>query len=427
MREKIVMAVFLLIPALFMNAEVTIEQCVERATANYPAIRKYNLLAATKEIELSDINKSWQPRIGIYGQVTAQNIVPEFPEALSGVLHDMGQEMKGMGKIQYKLGAEISQTIWDGGASKARREVSRTQEAMQSAGLEVELYQIRQRVENLYFAILLTEVQTAQSQVTYRQLCDNLDKLRSMFRNGTAMQADVDMVEAQALTVNQNIVQSQSASESYRKALELFIGGSLENETLTMPDGTAPIDTAPARPELRLFDRKLEYNEARQRLTDSSLMPSIGMFAQGYYGYPGFNYFKSMMNRNLSLNLMAGVKVAWNIDSFYTKRNTSRKTAVTAAEIATDREVFMFNNRIQSASQIEIIKGLRNLMREDARIIALRTNVRMAAESQLANGVIDVTSLLTKISDENIAQLTSKYHEIMLIQEIYKLKYILDR
>ncbi len=427
MRIRTITLIVFLLSSLLMNAEVTIEQCVEKAMTNYPAIKKYNLMAASNEIELSDINNSWLPRIGVYGQVTAQNIVPSFPRVLSDVFHNMGQEMKGMGKIQYKLGVDISQTIWDGGVSKANMEMSRAKEAVQRASLDVELYQIRQRVENLYFAILLTEEQIAQSSVTHKLLCDNLEKLRSMYRNGTAMQSDIDMVEAQALTVNQNIVQARSASDSYRRALELFIGEILENKSLVMPVATMPINNEPDRPELKLFERKLEYNEAGNRLANSSLMPRIGLFAQGYYGYPGFNYFQSMMNRDLSFNIIAGVKVAWNIDSFYTKRNTSRKTAVRAAEIAADRDVFLFNNKIQSALQDEAIKGIRNMMQDDARIIALRTNVRKAAESQLTNGVIDVTALLSKISDENIALLTSKYHEIMLIQEIYKLKYTLDR
>lgn len=124
MRIRIIPLLLLLVSPLLTKAEVTIEQCVEKAMAHYPTIKKYNLLAAANEIELSDINKSRLPRIGVYGQITGQNIVPTFPEALSDVLQNMGQEMRGMGKIQYKLGVDVSQTIWDGGASKARRKLA---------------------------------------------------------------------------------------------------------------------------------------------------------------------------------------------------------------------------------------------------------------------------------------------------------------
>ncbi|MDE6340566.1 MAG: TolC family protein, partial [Muribaculaceae bacterium] len=141
-----------------------------------------------------------------------------------------------------------------------------------------------------------------------------------------------------------------------------------------------------------------------------TLMPKLGFFAQAYYGYPGFNYFQSMMNRDMSFNVIAGVKVSWNIDSFYTHKNTRRKTKLNLEIIDADREVFLFNTRLQTAAQMETIKGFREVMKDDDRIMALRRNVRRAAESQLANGVIDATALLSKISDENIASLNAKLH-----------------
>lgn len=427
MKIKTILTFICFLSVFSVSAEVTIEQCVEKATANYPLIKKYNLISAISEIELSDIQKGWLPRVDTYAQVTGQNVVPSFPEALSGVLQSMGQEMKGLGKVQYKVGVDASQKIWDGDRTAARRELTRAQEAVEHAALDVELYQIRQRVENLYFAILLAETQIGQARITHKLLTDNLDRLRAMYRNGVAMQSDIDMVEAQALTVNQNIIQAQTAADSYRRALELFIGESLENESLAMPTGEIPLDKEPLRPELKLLERRAELNDAAQRFADSSLMPTVGAFVQAYYGYPGFNYFNSMINRRLSYNILAGVKVAWNLDSFYTKKNTLKRTALNVEEIAADKDVFLLNTRIQSASQTGTIKGIKTLMEDDARISELRQKVRKAAESQLANGVIDITALLAKISDENMALLTSKYHEIMLMQEIYKLKYTLDR
>lgn len=384
-------------------------------------------MAATRDVDLSDINRSWLPRIGVYGQVTAQNSVPSFPESLAGVLDRMGQQMKGLDKVQYKAGVDLSQTIWDGGVASARRELVRSQEAAQEAALEADLYPVRQRVENLYFAILLTEEQIAQSLVTQGVLTSNLETLRSMLRNGTATQADVDMVEAQTLVLNQSIAQARSAADGYRRVLELFIGESLAGQTLLRPEAGEPLSDDPDRPELRLMDRRIAANQATDRLADTSLLPKVGLFAQAYYGYPGLDYFRSMMNGGWSFNILAGLKVSWTIDSFYTKKNTSRRTSLTEAEIAIDRDLFLFNTRLQSASQRETIAGLRRVMSDDARIIALRVNVRKAAESQLANGVIDATALLAKISDENIAEMTARFHEIQLLQEIYKLKYILDR
>lgn len=427
MKKPIILFFCLIIAPLCVTAQITIEQCVEKAMENYPEIRKYDLVSATREIDLSDIDKGWLPRISAYGQATVQNAVPSFPESLSGVLQQMGQSMKGLDKLQYKVGVDISQTIWDGGMSRARRDVSRLTSETQRKNIDVELYAVRQRVENLYFAILLTEEQIAQTGNALALVNGNLEKLRSMLRNGTAMQCDVDMVAAQALTMEQDITRARSAVRGYRQLLEIFIGESLADRALVMPYAQLPSDMRPERPELSLFENRIAAAQASRRLSDVSLMPKVGFFAQTWYGYPGFDYFKSMMNRNLSFNIMAGVKVTWNIDAFYTKKNTARRTAVDTANIMSEKEIFLFNTGMQSVSQQEKISGLRSVMADDAKIIELRTNVRKAAESQLENGVIDATALLTKITDENQAKLTARFHEIQLIQEIYNLKYILNR
>lgn len=426
--KRITIVLMTVITAILgLQAQVTIELCVAKAEANYPLISKYRLLELTSDIELSDINKSWLPRLGLYAQSTVQNVVPSFPSTLSNVLEQMGSDVRSLGKLQYKAGIDLSQTIWDGGTSARRREVVRAQEAVQRDALDVELYAVRRRVENIFFAILLTQEQIAQSRVTLDILEANLERMRALLRGGMAMQADVDMVEAQALTLSQNISQAESALTGYRRVLEIYTGETLGDAQLMIPSPELPADGTPDRPELRLFASQLTADRAAERLTNTSLMPRFGLFAQAYYGYPGLNYFESMMTRDLSFNIIAGIKVSWNIDALYTRRNTARRTAVNAERIAANREQFIFNTRLQTASQSEAIEGLRAVMADDDRIIALRTNVRKAAESQLANGIIDATAFLTKISDENIARLTSRLHTIQLIQEIYNLKYTLNR
>ena len=411
-----------------LRAEViTIEQCVEKAMENYPLVRKYDLLASTCDIALSDINKGWLPRINTSAQATVQNVVPSFPDALSGMLSQMGQSFEGLGKFQYKIGIDMSQNIWDGGVSSARRQVQKAETQVRQEAIDVELYQVRQRVENLFFAILLSEEQIKLNQNTVSLLRSNLDKLQSMLQNGTAMQSDVDMLEAQVLVIEQNIVMAQSSADGYRKVLEIFIGASLNDCELEKPYMSMPESSGSNRPELNLFEGKLRLVEAGQRLSDTSIMPKIGLFAQAYYGYPGYDYFKSMMNRDLSFNILAGVKVSWNIDSFYTRKNNSLRNAIEMQNIHADKDVFLFNSDIQSASVMESINGLRSVMSKDKEIISLREKVRKSAESQLENGVIDATAFLTKVNDENQAILTASFHEIELLQEIYNLKYILNQ
>ena len=426
--KRFVLTVFvLLLTAANLSARLTLERCQQLAQENYPAIKKYGLIEKSLDIELSDINKSWLPSVTAYGQGTIQNIVPTFPSALEGVLAQMGHEVRGLGKLQYKVGVDVSQTIWDGGASKSRREVSRSREAVQQSGLEVEMYALRQKVDNIYFAILLTEEQVKQSNQTLDLLEANLDLLRSMLKNGTAMRSDVDMVQAQTLTLKQTITQAESTVKSYRALLSIYTGEDMSTQELAVPSAELPATMTSDRPELKLFDRRQTALETSQQMTNVALMPKIGFFAQAYYGYPGFDYFKSMMNRDLSFNVMAGVRVSWNIDSFYTKKNKLARTALDIDDINVEREIFLFNSRLQTESQLESLNGLKEVMKDDTQIIELRGNVRKAAESQLRNGIIDATALLSKITDENLARLTAKFHEIQYIQEVYKIKNTLNR
>ena len=419
--------VLLLLATCHLSAQVTLEECVKLAQDNYPLIRKYDLLNQTKAVNLSDINKSWLPQINVYGLGTVQNETPTFPESLTGLVSQTGMSISGLNEWQYKIGADINQNIWDGGVSKTERKIERAEDTERRTALDIRLYAIRERVENLYFGILLIEEQAKQTRNMQTLLQSNLDKLRTMFENGTAMQSDVDMVEAQYLSTSQQLIQAESTAKSYRKVLEIFTGESLAGQELVKPDASIPQDLLPARPELRHFEAQLQTNEARNASITASTMPKIGLFAQAYYGYPGFDYFESMMNRDLSFNMLAGVKVSWNIGAFYTKKNNRRKLRLSSDNIAVERDEFLFNTNMQTRSQLDHIDELRAVMKENDRIVELRANVRKAAESQLDNGVIDATALLAKLTDEKQARLTASYHEIQLLQSIYQLKYTLNK
>ncbi len=427
MMKRFLPLVVSLLGSLPLFAQVALEECVTLAQENYPLIRKYGLLAQVEEIDLSEINKSWLPQVSLYGQGTAQNETPSLPESLARVIDQAGMDMKGVDEWQYKAGVDIRQNVWDGGESKAQKNTARAERAERQAALDVQLYAVRERVEDLFFAILLLDEQIAQTRNMLNLLENNLDKLRVMLRHGTAMQSDVDMVEAQCLSVKQQLIQAERSSKSYREVLGLFTGKQLAGQELLKPDSSIPHDLVPNRPELRHFEAQAQVNEAKKASVAASTMPRISLFAQAYYGYPGFDYFESMMGRDPSVNLLAGVKVSWNLGAFYHKKNENRKLRLASDNIAVERDVFLFNTNLKIRSQLNRIDELRAVMQENKRIVELRERVRKAAESQLDNGIIDATGLLAKLTEEKQARLTASYHEIQLLQGIYRLKYTLNR
>lgn len=410
-----------------MSAQVTLEECIALAEENYPIISKYDLLEQTKEVNLSNINKGWLPQINVYGQGTVQNDTPSLPESLTNIINQTGTNIAGLNEWQYRIGADISQNIWDGGTSKVHRKIERAEDAERQAAIDVQLYAVRERVEDLYFGILLMDAQIEQVKNMQLLLQSNLDKLRIMQSNGTAMQSDVDMVEAEYLGTVQQLTQAESASQSYRNVLGLFMGKSIVGQKLVKPEAFIPQDLMPSRPELKYFEKQLQTNEARNASITANMMPKIGLFAQLYYGYTGFDYFENMMNRNPSFNILAGVKLSWNIGALYNKKNDRMKLKLSSDNINVERDIFLFNINLQSRSQLDHIDELKAVIKNNDRIVELRANVRKAAESQLDNGVIDATALLTKLTDEKQARLTAAYHEIQLLQSIYELKYTLNK
>ena len=407
-------------------AQMTLETCQELAREHYPEVKQYDLIRLTEQYDLSNAARAWLPQLSLSAQATWQNEVPEFPEALSGMLSRAGVTIPGLKKDQYKVGIELNQTIWDGGKSNADKRLARTEAAEQRAMTDVDLYNLKKRVNELYFGILLLEEKLSQTYRTIALLESNLDKMRSLVTNGTALASDVDAVEAELLTARQQATQIEASRTSYRKMLELFIGEPLQGNLLR-PEFEEMATTELTRPELVLFDAKKNRLAAQEALIKSSTRPKFGFFAQGYYGYPSMDYFASMMSNEWRWNLLTGIRMSWNFGAYYTKKNSLNKLRTAQQSIDLQRDVFRFETDLQISQETGDIARLRKTIADDARIVSLRQSVREAAESKLRNGIIDTNDLLQKITDEAAARSAQSVHEIELLKALYELKHTINQ
>ena len=407
-------------------AQMTLETCQELARVHYPEVKQYDLIRLTEQYDLSNAARAWLPQLSLSAQATWQNEVPEFPEALSGMLSRAGVTIPGLKKDQYKVGLELNQTIWDGGKSNADKRLARTEAAEQRAMTDVDLYTLKKRVNELYFGILLLEEKLSQTYRTIALLESNLDKMRSLVTNGTALASDADAVEAELLTARQQATQIEASRTSYRKMLELFIGEPLQ-ENLLRPEFEEMATTELTRPELALFDAKKNRLAAQEALIKSSTRPKFGFFAQGYYGYPSMDYFASMMSNEWRWNLLTGIRMSWNFGAYYTKKNSLNKLRTAQQSIDLQRDVFRFETDLQISQETGDIARLRKTIANDARIVSLRQSVREAAESKLRNGIIDTNDLLQKITDEAAARSAQSVHEIELLKALYELKHTINQ
>lgn len=424
--KRLLLTLLVAVSTLSVSAQ-TLDECRRLAREHYPEIRQYDLISETEQYNLSNAARAWIPQIALSAQATYQSATPTYPEAFSSIMQANGIEMVGIRKDQYRVALDISQNLWDGGVSKANRALAEAEAAEQRSRIDVSLYELQSRVDNLYFGILLLDERVAQTEALIAVLESNLARMRTYYDNGVAMQADVDTIEAELLTARQTLGQVESSRTSYRRMLELFIGQPLTSESLERPAMTTPASRSSMRPELALFEAQEGKILAQRRAINSSVMPRFSAFAQGYYGYPGMDMFKSMVSPDWSLNGLIGLRMSWNIGAFYTKKNNLDKLTTAESQIAVQRDIFLFNTEMQTTQDDGEIERLRRAVEDDDRIVELRRRVRMAAESQLENGVIDATDLLRKITDETTATLNRTTHEIELLQAIYRLKTTLNQ
>ncbi len=405
----------------------TLEECCRLAREHYPEIRQYDLIAETEQYNISNAARAWIPQVVLSGQATYQSATPTYPEAFNAMIAANGLDMSGIRKDQYKVAIDLSQNIWDGGQSKANRAIAEAEAAEQRSRVDVSLYDLQSRIQNLYFGILLLDERVAQTEALIEVLDANLNRMRAYYKNGVAMQSDVDAIEAELLTARQTLGQVEASRTSYRRMLEVFIGQPLTDETLTRPAMVVVASRTSQRPELAMFDAQSDKLAAQRKAITTSVMPRFSAFAQGYYGYPGLDMFKSMVSSEWTLNAIVGVRMSWNIGAFYTKKNNLSKLDAAERQLAIQRDVFLFNTEMQTTQDDGEIARLRSALEDDNRIVELRRSVRMAAESRLENGVIDATDLLRKIADETTATLNRTTHEIELLQATYRLKTTLNQ
>ena len=319
------------------------------------------------------------------------------------------------------MGIDVRQTLFDGGTIGSRREIARGEGAVQAAQTEVDLYKIGQRVHEMYFGLLLLDEQLRLNADANALLRSNEQQLAAMLKSGTASAGDFENVKAERLSAEQQQTELLSQRQTLQRLLSLFCG--IPVDSIRRPAVPNLPSGENKRPELRLFDRRLQLTDAQEKALDAQLLPQLGLFAQGYYGNPGLNLFEDMMKRRWSWNVIAGLKLIWNLSALYTHRNEKSKLRVQRELIENARQQFLFNNQLDETQQSENIRRFRAISQRDGEIIALRTAVRKAAESKLAHGIIDVNGLLREINKENAAKTQQAIHEIDMLKAMYDLKF----
>lgn len=403
----------------FSQSRITIEECYQKAQDNYPAIEQYDLIEKSESFSLENASKGYLPQITFSAKASYQSDVTKFPVDMSQIGIE-GLQIPELSKDQYGLTLDVNQTIWDGGQIKSQKEHIKSKADVQRKNLQVNIYSINARINQIYFGILLADAQIRQNSLLKEYLHNSYNKVEAYVRNGIAHQADLDAIRIDQLKAEQNEIEYLSTRKAYIAMLSKLTGCDFTEETeFVRPDMSRPVSGEVKRWELDLYKSQIREYEIENRKITADLYPKIGLFVTGGYGKPGLN----MLENKFSPYYMAGIRLNWNIGNFYSLKNSRKLVRNNMDMVVNQQKTFLFNLDMELIQKNIVVDKYFDKLKYDDEIIRLKESVRETSESKIAGGTISGTDLMQDVNAEHTAKQEKVLHEIQLLLAIYDLKY----
>ena len=407
--KKLLLGFFGLMPMLGFSQlqELRLDSAFKLARENYPLIQQKDLLQKTNSLTIQNIQTAFLPQLNFSGQATYQSEVTTVPISLPGM------KINPLSKDQYKILAELNQLIYDGGMNKAQKEIQQTSYKVEDQKIEVQLYQLKDRILQLFLGIYLLDEQIKQSNLTRDNLVTGLNIVKSQVQNGTALKSAQWVLEAQDLQLQQRINEVSANKTQLIKVMELFLHREISASVkLVLPDNKISETVSVSRPELQLFSYQSELLTSQSNLIRAKNAPKFSFFAQSGYGKPGLN----MLKNEFALYGIGGLKLNWNFSRIYTSKKEKQIVQIGKSINDIQKDVFLLNINAQLIQQrSEIDKSTTNLS-IDNKIVELRENIAKSSKAQLENGVINSNDYLREIIALDLAKSNLTLHQIQLIQ-----------
>ncbi len=404
---------FLLSTSAQSSQTLTLDECYALAKTAYPLAKQKDLIEKSKDYNIENAKKGYLPQINFSAQATYQSDVTsiDLPASLPFTI-------QAPSKDQYKMYGEINQSLTDAFMIEPQRKLIKSNAEISQQQLEVELYKLKDRVNQLYFGVLLIDGQLQQVELLKKDIQTGINKITAAINNGVAYKSNKSELQAELLKVEQNSIQLKATRKAYTDMLGQFINRPLNDSTvLQTPVAVTSVATI-HRPELNLFETQKKTFDIQDKLIVAKTLPRAGVFFQGGYAKPGLN----MLKNEFAGYYMLGVRLGWSLSGFYTFRKDKKLLDVNRGLIDIQQEAFLFNTNFTLTQQNSEQQKYEELMKSDDEIIALRTEVKVAAQAQLENGVITSNDFLTKVNAEDQARQNLILHKIQLLMAEYNYK-----
>lgn len=389
-----------------------IDSCYAWAKQNYPLTRQYSLIEKSKEYSIDNTNKGYLPQFNIAGQATYQSEVTEIPIKLPNV------NIEPLSKDQYKLYGEVSQPITDLFTVKDNKVLIKANAQVEEQKIEVELYKLRERINNLFFGILLIDAQIQQTELLKKDLQSGIDKTNVAIANGTSLKSAADNLKAELLKANQRIIELKANRKGYADMLSLFIGKPINDNTTFIKPQTQIVSNTINRPELKLYDLQKKTFDYQSKLITAKNLPRFNLFFQGGLGRPALN----MLSNDVKGYYIGGLRLNWSLTGFYTYNKEKKILALNQNGVDIQRDIFLFNTNLTIQQQNSEVSKVQELIETDNSIITLRDNIKNTTKNQLENGTATTNDYLTAVNAQDQAQQNLLLHQIQLLMAQYNLQ-----
>lgn len=387
--------------------KLSLAEAYDLSQKNYPAVKQKDLVKRTAAISVENLQKGFLPQFSLSGQATYQSDVTKIPVSLPGL------SIESPSKDQYKLVADVSQLIYDGGMTKEQKALQQLNATVEDQKVEVELYKLRERINQLYLSILYLDEQLKQVDLVKADIQTGIKRVEAQVQNGVAFKSNLNMLKAELLKTEQRSIEVKASKKGLVDALSLFIGQELgESVQLEKPVSASVVTIEIVRPELKLYSEQQKFIGQQEKLITTKNLPKASLFAQGGYGRPGLN----MLLNDFDFFYIGGIRLNWSLGGLYTKKKEKELVSINKKMVEVQKETFLLNtNSLLKQQQAEIDK-LQKLVVSDNEIISLRKSVTDAAKAQLENGVITANDFLKEVNAEDQARQTLITHQVQLLQ-----------
>src|SRR5258706_3043185 len=407
--KKVCLLLFLLPGSLLAQElkKLTLQQAYDMSQKNYPVIKQKDLVRQTSAINIANLQKGFLPQVTISGQATYQSDVTKIDVSLPGFSFNPPD------KDQYKLVADVSQLIYDGGVTKEQKTLQQLNASVEDKKIEVELYKLRERINQIYLSILYLDEQLKQVELVKADIETGVKRVDAQVQNGIAFKSNLNMLKAELLKTDQRAIEIKSSKKGLIDAMAIFLGQPLdENIELEKPAMTIVITEEIVRPEIKLYGEQVKLTDQQNKLITARNLPRASLFVQGGYGKPGLNFLKN----GFDPYYIGGVRFNWSLGGLYTKKKEKELVEVNKKMVDIQKETFILNTNTQLKQQQSEIDKLSQLVASDNGIIALRKTVTDAAKAQLENGVITANDYLKEVNEEDQARQSLITHQLQLLQ-----------